>query len=380
MKTTARHIFKRLFVIVTIAAVVLFLLACLAAHVNPVKYWFISFLGVGFIFFLVLLLLLFIFWFIFGSRWAWLPLLAIIAGWGQVHVLFGLHPFTHFKISKPEGAIRIMQWNVSRWDEMRKKKRTDKTYRLKMLDYIKKMDPDILCFQEFFESKDNDLFAPNVSYITNKLHYPYHYFVVDMDWWEGHFQHGVAVFSRFPIVDTARLRYRPVDTARKGESLVRATINVNGRMINVFTTHLQSFGFHEEDYNNIAILKSPEDNEGKLVSAGKGLIYKFRNAYRERFRQADTVRQQLDLTEHPTIITGDFNDVPNSYTYNTIKGEMQDAFVKKGFGLGRTFFFISPTLRIDYILADKEFDVIQYNRDLLPYSDHYPVVADLKFK
>ena len=90
------------------------------------------------------------------------------------------------------------------------------------------------------------------------------------------------------------------------------------------------------------------------------------------------VRYYLDKSEVPAIICGDFNDVPNSYTYFRIKGTRQDAFVETGRGLGRTFFAISPTLRIDYIFADEEIDVLQYKREIVPYSDHYPLVADFR--
>ena len=41
---------------------------------------------------------------------------------------------------------------------------------------------------------------------------------------------------------------------------------------------------------------------------------------------------------------------------------MQDAFLKKGFGIGRTFSALSPTLRIDYIFTDKHFKIKQFNR------------------
>ncbi len=90
------------------------------------------------------------------------------------------------------------------------------------------------------------------------------------------------------------------------------------------------------------------------------------------------MRNKLDSCPYPEIICGDFNDVPNSYTYFHIKGDRQDVFVGKERALDRSFTAVSPTLRIDYILADKRFDVLQYNRFLAPWSDHYPVVADLK--
>ena len=56
-----------------------------------------------------------------------------------------------------------------------------------------------------------------------------------------------------------------------------------------------------------------------------------------------------------------------------------DAFLKKGSGFGRTLNFISPTLRIDYILADKELEIDRFHVIKVPYSDHYPLVADMRF-
>ena len=77
---------------------------------------------------------------------------------------------------------------------------------------------------------------------------------------------------------------------------------------------------------------------------------------------------------------GDFNDVPNSYTYFTIRKDWQDAFLQKGFGIGRTYVHISPTLRIDYILASPAFNVLQCRKFSTPWSDHNPVVADMKLE
>jgi endonuclease/exonuclease/phosphatase family metal-dependent hydrolase len=97
-------------------------------------------------------------------------------------------------------------------------------------------------------------------------------------------------------------------------------------------------------------------------------------------RQADVVSAVLRKSEYPLVVSGDFNSVPSSYAYHTIKGELHDAFLQKGLGLGRTYADISPTLRIDYIFADKSLKVRQYQSPHLYLSDHFPVVADLSWK
>jgi endonuclease/exonuclease/phosphatase family metal-dependent hydrolase len=54
--------------------------------------------------------------------------------------------------------------------------------------------------------------------------------------------------------------------------------------------------------------------------------------------------------------------------------------LKKGFGMGRTFSGLSPTLRIDYIFADNHFKIKQFNRIVKNLSDHYMLVADVQLK
>ena len=373
-----RKLTKRFFIVTNVFAVIFFLVACLAAYCNPATYWMVALFGVGFVFFTVAVLFFLVFWLLFRSKWIFLSIGALLVGWFQIHALFAFHPFSHFYDAKQKDAFRILSWNVSRWDEMNKHAKGGISNRLKMFNFIKSQDADILCFQEFFESRRPDLFDENIPYITKQLNYPYHYFASDHIPWNGMYEHGVAIFSRYPIRDTFRIRYPVADSLRSNESLIMATIDINGENINVFTTHLQSFLFTGNDYRSLKTIRKADDTDS-VMNAGKGIISKFRRSYSLRSRQADIVRGYLDSSKYPEIICGDFNDVPNSYTYFTVKGIRQDAFVEKGFGLARTFVFISPTLRIDYMLASKQFKVIQYKKVELPYSDHFPLVSDFKF-
>ncbi len=94
--------------------------------------------------------------------------------------------------------------------------------------------------------------------------------------------------------------------------------------------------------------------------------------------QADRIREEIDKSPYPVIVTGDFNDVPNSYAYHTIGNGLNNAFAEKGMGLGRTFSGISPVLRIDNIFADEKLEVLQYQVIKKKLSDHFPIVADLQ--
>ena len=104
---------------------------------------------------------------------------------------------------------------------------------------------------------------------------------------------------------------------------------------------------------------------------------KLKIGFLKRQAQADKIKAEIDKSPYPVIVCGDFNDVPNSYAYETIGRGLQNAFEKKGAGLGRTFSGIAPTLRIDQIFIDSFYQVNQYTRVAKKLSDHFPIVTDI---
>ena len=376
MARFVRTFTKRLCIILNVVIAGLFLIACANAWLHPSRWWFFSLLGLGFPVLLLFSFCFLVFWLILRSKWAVLSALCLLIGFSNIRVFLGFHFATSFKQQKQNGALRVLTWNVHWFDEHNKKLKEHKDYRKNMIAFIKEQNADIVCFQEFLELGKS--FAYSNTNAIVQLNYPYYYRVIDYGQASGgRFQAGVAIFSRFPIVDTQRISYPDPYKLRAAESLIGVDVLVNGKRVRIYTTHLQSVLFQKNDYRNLEIIKSADDS---MVTASRSILRKLKLGYAFREGQADLVRSKLDSCPYPEIICGDFNDVPNSYTYFHIKGNRQDVFVRKGFGIGRSFTAVSPTLRIDYILADKAFDVLQYNRSLVPWSDHYPVVADLKLK
>jgi endonuclease/exonuclease/phosphatase family metal-dependent hydrolase len=371
MSTKFRLFTKRFFIICNIGVVVFFLLACLSPYLDPQQWWFISFLGIGFPFLLLAVIVFMVWWLFVKRKWAILSAIALILGYKSISVFFALRLPSDFKSSKNEGTIRIASWNVARFLEMKRNNNKGSQLRLKMMELIKEQDADIFCMQEFFNSNDSTWYQ-NLEHIATKYKYPYFYYSHDNDG-DKHFI-GNIIFSRFPIIDSGMIRYpRPT----LPESLMHADIKVGKDTFRVFTTHLQSLQFKKSDYEKIDKIKDAEEG---IVSNSKTIFSKMRTGISYRKIQTDIVRQVLDDSPYPYLLCGDLNDVPNSYTYHRIKGDMQDAFLKRGFGIGRTFSSVSPTLRIDYIFADKHFEIEQFDRLVKKYSDHYLIVADLKLK
>ncbi|HEY0271795.1 MAG TPA: endonuclease/exonuclease/phosphatase, partial [Chitinophaga sp.] len=59
---------------------------------------------------------------------------------------------------------------------------------------------------------------------------------------------------------------------------------------------------------------------------------------------------------------------------------MNDAFLAKGWGLGRTFHALSPTLRIDYILSQPAFEIQGYQTFPRKGFEHVPIMATLSLR
>ncbi|MBL0182348.1 MAG: endonuclease/exonuclease/phosphatase family protein [Chitinophagaceae bacterium] len=363
------------FISANVVVILFYLLACLVPFINSGRSWFIAMLGLVFPLLLVMIIGFLIYWIFRHSKWAWVCLAALLLSWKQVSVMFSFHFPKKFNEAKSSQTLRVLTWNLSSWGESNRSdgKKTD--YEEEMTEVIKKSNADILCLQEYVYLKDKKV-RDTISPALKESGYKYSYFV-QTNYTYRIYQTtvitGVAIISKYPIVDTAHFFYDYDDYA---EPIIYADIKVNDRTVRIFSTHLQSVMFDNYHYQILHNLKDPRKAS---ITESKAIAYRLRNAYIKRAGQAELLNKKVKESPYPVIICGDFNDVPNSYSYFTAKGGLQDAFLKKGSGFGKTLRIISPTLRIDYILADKKFDVTQYKKTEVPYSDHYPILADLEF-
>lgn len=371
-----RRLTKRFFIITNIVVATLLLLSCANTFLHPDGWWIVALLGLLFPLLVLLVFGFLVFWILINSRWAFLSLVTLILSWPNLSAFYAWNFRAGFKAQKEQAAVRILTWNVHYFDQMYRPGKQQNSQRIPIINFLKQQDADVLCLQEFFES-NNPQYDSNIHYIKQNLDYPYHYFVDDYKLPHNLYKVGPVIFSRYPIINTSRAQYTGPAQMRASESLISVDLNVNGDTIRIFTTHLQSVMFRRKDYHYIEKIKKVEDS---LLEASKSIVKKLRQAYSIRGSQAEMVRDALNSSPYPSVVCGDFNDVPNSYTYFQVRGARQDAFLSGGAGIGRTYAGISPTLRIDYIMADKQFRVVQCKKIELSYSDHYPVIADLVLK
>ncbi|MDQ2862426.1 MAG: endonuclease/exonuclease/phosphatase family protein, partial [Bacteroidota bacterium] len=353
-----------------IGIIILYLLTCLCPFVNTSQEWYLAFPGLIFPLIFFGLVFFIIVWMVVKSKWWIVSAIVLLLGFQQIITAFAFNIPKEFSAVKKPNTLRVIQWNVEGFHQYDDEQVGQIDF-AKMMNLIKNQNADVLCFEEYFDLINERHFRPNATTITS-LGYPYHYFV-SSDFGKNDFETGIAIFSKYPIVDTANYSFKE---ERTGEHLLYADIKVNEKTFRVFATHLQSVHFEGKDYANlrrIASARKPSFRDSRDI------VSKLKRGYVSRYKQASLVSEKIKESPYTSFICGDFNDVPNSSTYFKIKGNFQDAFLQKGFFIGRTFRFISPTLRIDYILADKKFKVTQFQRIKVPYSDHYPVEADLAY-
>ena len=366
-----RPIYRKLLVLLNVFIIIAYLSVCFVPFVNTGIYWMVALAGLAFPLLVLALVLFILVWIILRSKWLWVSLVTLLIGTQQIAAVFSFHFHKKFSLQKDKNTLRVMHWNLRNWgNEQDKIDDRERTFVPYMMDLITTNNADVLCFSEYSDKKNIKDSKSHASALIQSG-YPYYIFASTDTSLHGA-QQGVAIFSKYPIIHSDIFSYGRHTNA---EHLIYIDITTGKDTLRIFTTHLQSVRFEGSDYRGLNRLK--RGDPGYMDS--KSIVSKLKNGYWYRYVQAQIVKQKISESPYPVVITGDFNDVPNSNTYFTIKGDLQDAFLKKGSWIGRTFRLISPTLRIDYILADKKFNVNQFGIMHVRYSDHYPIITDLQY-
>ena len=371
-KSFLRRFTKKFFIISNIIASLFFLLGCYGYWFDPQYFWPVGFLMLSAFYLLLLQLLFIIFWLFVKPVWLLISLLTIILALKPVLQIIPLRFSSTFFTEKPSNAIRVMSWNVEQFDVMQNKKHPE--VKNQMIDLVNEYQPDIACFQEMVCEDSTVIKHGHISEFLQRMHFPDYFYSYNRkeDFWDyAHF--GIIVFSRYPIINKQTVMWYPYDY----NSIFQYIDIVKGAdTFRVFNIHLQSLRFSPA---NLRYIDKPSLEDSNALIESKNIISKFRTGFLKRKVQAERIRKEMDKSPYPVILCGDFNDVPNSYAYHTIGSGKKNAFVEKGAGLGRTFTGIAPTLRIDNIFLDGQFEVDQYLRVKKRLSDHFPIMADIRF-
>lgn len=223
-----------------------------------------------------------------------------------------------------------------------------------LAEVIKQQDPDIVALQEVDRFRARSGKVDQVAYLAEKLgmYWAYSPSYYDYEIPEGRGMYGNAILSKYPIVSNyphtlwrrGELQPGEYDWVIEKRSILETKIDVNGRLINVFSTHLSTTAD-------------------------------------QRIKQTEDIKALLSLVRGPKIIMGDFNAQPQD-------PEMQVLYKKRY----RDVMELAPvkseqratwpngtksTEAIDYILLSREWEAKEAHVIIEESgaSDHNPIVA-----
>lgn len=230
-------------------------------------------------------------------------------------------------------ALKVLSYNVRSFIDDRGERCLDSVVAM-----IKGLNPDILCLQEMgFSDIADSLLAPlhpmPRSLSRNDL--------------------SPAIYSRYPIISAGR-----IDSLK--EFVWTDVVVKRGNSedtLRIFNNHLHSTAIRRDDNEYIESHAYLEDDSLHQV---RSMVRRLTENNILRAAQVDTLAQMIAASPYPTIVCGDFNDTPISYTYRTVGRNLRDAFRWAGRGYSHTYRGFFDMLRIDYVMCSDEFEPLSY--------------------
>ncbi|TXC78676.1 endonuclease/exonuclease/phosphatase family protein [Luteibaculum oceani] len=332
----------------------IYLIAYFAPQVNPTTSWPIALLGLAFPY-LFLAGILFIIILVSSQLKAkWILLIALVPGF------FKINEFYRFK-SDPtpaltENQITVLTYNVRSFN--RYKWIDDDGVFEDILRLVKVENPDVVFFQEFYASSEEQL-KTIIQRINEVCNLPYYN---SFDKSGGGKANGLYTFSKYPLQLSRQQRF-----SKNGvNGILESKLNWNNKPITLLNFHLASYQLSE-------LNKQSQSKEEQF----KGAFYKIRNGLKTRSTQVSQLITELkgDLDRTYIICGGDLNDTPHSYAYQQITDILYDSYTEAGSGEGKTYVGQLPGFRIDYLFHNEKLEALRYHTIREIKSDHYPVVV-----
>lgn len=354
-------IFDILFKALSLIGFASIVLSTLASHISPETAPNIQIFGLLSPIIIALNIIIGLYWLIRLTTFVYLAILSLILCIAPTSRLYQLDIKNDVK--KTETGIKLVSYNVMHFTDKSYEQKSDET-----LNEIQKIKPDVICFQEFSTTGTN-----SITKINDKLSRLKYRKVFYKKKFNNNSGLGISVYSRYPIIKSESI---PLN--ENENSAMYVDVKIKHDTIRIYNLHLQSTNVS----SNERILLSDKDFITKFSHSTdydniKLIVKKLSINTVVRAQQAEIISKHIKTSPHKVIVCGDFNDVPNSYTYNTIRGNLDDSFSKAGKGYGYSFKDFFEILRIDFILCDDNISVIDYQIGNSEVSDHYPIIVEL---
>jgi endonuclease/exonuclease/phosphatase family metal-dependent hydrolase len=278
------------------------------------------------------------------------------------------YPF-HLKTKNiPENnVIKVLSYNVMSFAY---KDHTEESPN-KIIEYIARSEADIVCLQEYMAStRDNLMSSKDIANALNM--YPY---IVEMSFTpqsNKRYKYGLAILSKYPITNSKRIKFT---STYNGSSMHE--ISIKGRKILLVNNHLESFKLTTEDRTKFTDMFA---SFGEFEEFRGAIQQKLGRAFKTRAQQADRIVDEIQKKNSLyTIVCGDFNDTPLSYSHRKIRSNLSDAYAETGLGPGISYNQNLFLFRIDNIFHSSNLVAFNCTVDRsVKLSDHYPIYCYFK--
>lgn len=361
---------KGLVRLLTLAFSLGLLLSYASGLVSPVKLWFFQLFGLGYPILLVGTLVFFVLNLLLRRKFM-LPLVVLLLGSFTHLKYFGVD----FKSSKEEVSdtaeeLKIMSFNVRLFDVYHLVEPRIKDSKAEFISFFEQNSSDILCLQEYAEDKRNtSLISPKD--IKKAGGYTNHVTTLTLE--AKRMTLGQAIFSKYPII-----KHGTIGDSTANIPTLFADIVKGKDTIRVYNFHLESIRFQKDEYSLFDnTILSDKDYSQRVT----GLLSKLKVAYPLRIQQAQQLIDHANESPYSTILNGDLNDPPTSYTYSLLAKQYKDAFYVADFGMTRTYAGKVPAGRIDYIFYNGKLKPMEFKtHNEKAISDHYAISSSFLFR
>jgi endonuclease/exonuclease/phosphatase family metal-dependent hydrolase len=223
----------------------------------------------------------------------------------------------------------MMTYNIAGHDEL-----LDGDHVRRIAEVIRRLHPDIVTLQEVHRGTWQARFHDQLAELEARTGM-HGFFVPSYVQWGGGY--GNAILTRGEIVQAEA---HPLPCIGEPRALLEATIRLDGATLNVFATHLTTWG--------------------RLNS-------------KIRTEQLECLAREVRTSRYPYILAGDFNTHPEAPEMEAFRRENAAQLATKA--IGPTFPHWKE--QIDYIFADYGWKVRSARAWPIQVSDHLPVTAEL---
>lgn len=318
---------------------------CFFSELIPAsKFWAASLFSYSTPFVLVILPITLLIYLIIDIKLSWVPLILMLLGAPYYRLTYGL-PIQR-DVVQNDKSLTLLSYNVKYF----RMPNTYSKFSLEVIKWVTNHPSDIKCLQEFSTNSKWEV-LDSEKLISDR---GYNAFIYSADVPGSDHNLGMAIFTKYEIVYKGFVW----TNERNSNGAIFADLLYQDDTIRIYNIHFTSMGL-------------------KLQSASIGeLLRTLKSGAIKREARVKQLIEHVRSCPYPTLIVGDFNELPYGYNFGQLYNEFHYSFKEVGSGFGRTLNQPFLPIRIDHQFYNEGVSpVVLYADQRMNMSDHFPIIG-----